>query len=71
VDPLKSVCFYIVLHLLVAWIWVFNVSDMTFIWITSNIALAADFLWPLIQDRAESVVLKLPLVARLCAKKDK
>lgn len=71
VDPLKSVCFYIVLHLLVAWIWVLNVSDMTFIWITSNIALAADFFWPLIQDRAESVVLKLPLVARLCAKKDK
>jgi len=71
VDPLKSVSFYFVLHLLVAWTWLFNVSDMTFIWITSNIALAADFVWPLVQDRAELVILKLPLMARLVAKKDK
>jgi len=71
VDPLKSVCFYFVLHLLVAWIWLFNVSDMAFIWIASNITLAADFVWPLVQDRAELVILKLPLMARLVAKKDK
>jgi hypothetical protein len=48
VDPVESVCFYILLHLLVAWIWVFNVSDMMFLWIASNMALAADFVWPLI-----------------------
>lgn len=71
VDPLKSVCFYFVLHLLVAWIWLFNVSDMAFIWIASNITFAADFVWPLVQDRAELVILKLPLMARLVAKKDK
>ena len=41
VDPVQSVSFYILLHLLVAWIWVFNVSDTTFLWIASNIALTA------------------------------
>ena len=71
VDPVQSVSFYILLHLLVAWIWVFNVSDTTFLWIASNIALTAEFFWPLFQDWAESLTLKLPLVARLCEKKEK
>lgn len=70
VDPLKSVFFYLVLHLLVAFIWLFNVSDMTFIWITSNIALSAEFIWPLVQNRLKSVILKLPVMARLVEKKD-